>query len=407
MQKRDKEVCQHTAQQQIHNSRTRAWVQFQGIHRAPKAPTGIHPTFLGRGAPLCSRWPRAIAYLAEEGEEEEEFTEVHGQPMFTYPVMQQHGGAQGTKALMPHTQPTDFGCACVRVGGGRAAIGSNVSSVRRLRSAELSEESSLASRGGGGEGGSLQARPGPQAPPGPPRRPQASRSGQGRGATAAPGSRPRSGPGAARGRRKSPAAPPRRLRVLGRPRPRREPPARLPSLPSPRRPRPRSGGRPRSPGTQTMSGPNSPVAPGLRGSGGGSPAPSPFSPPPPRSDIRTRREQSPLLPSPPREPPAAPPPRAKSLYSPLQHGCFPRRRLSAAPQRNAAAGRAGSRTLPVPSAEPRVSRSGPSAARGRAEPGYASPLRAAASARSQRTEPAPPAARAQEGPRGRPDAGDT
>lgn len=305
------------------------------------------------------------------------------------------------------THTTDRFWVCVRVGGGRAAIGSNVSSVRRLRSAELSEESSLASRGGGGEGGSLQARPGPQAPPGPPRRPQASRSGQGRGATAAPGSRPRSGPGAARGRRKSPAAPPRRLRVLGRPRPRREPPARLPSLPSPRRPRPRSGGRPRSPGTQTMSGPNSPVAPGLRGSGGGSPAPSPFSPPPPRSDIRTRREPSPLLPSPPREPPAAPPPRAKSLYSPLQHGCFPRRRLSAAPQRNAAAGRAGSRTLPVPSAEPRVSRSGPSAARGRAEPGYASPLRAAASARSQRTEPAPPAARAQEGPRGRPDAGDT
>lgn len=91
---------------------------FTEHQRHPRAPPGTHPTFLGREAPLCSRWPRAIAYLAEEGEEEEEFTEVHGQPAFTYPVMQQHGGAEGTKALMPRTEPTDFGCACVWGVGG-------------------------------------------------------------------------------------------------------------------------------------------------------------------------------------------------------------------------------------------------------------------------------------------------
>lgn len=263
----------------------------------------------------------------------------------------------------------------------------------------------------GRRGGRLQARPGSRAQPGPPRCPQASRSGRGRGATAAPGSRPRLGPGATRGRRKSPAALRGACGSSGSPGPARRPQPGSRAIaasprPSPRRPRPRSGSRPRSPGTQTMSGPNSPAAPGLRGSGGGSPAPSPSSLPPPRRDIRTRREPSPL-PSLPREPPAAPPPRAKSLYSPLQHGCFNRRRLSAAPQRSAAAEPCGSRTLPLPSAGPCVSRAGPSAARRRAEPGYASPLRAAASARSQRTEPAPPAARAQEGPRARPGVGDT
>lgn len=64
--------------------------------------------------PFCSHWTQAIPYRREEGEGEEEFTEVQGQQMFTYPVTYELK-AQGTKNSKCHAQkPTHFGCA----GGG-------------------------------------------------------------------------------------------------------------------------------------------------------------------------------------------------------------------------------------------------------------------------------------------------
>lgn len=173
-----------------------------------------------------------------------------------------------------------------------------------------------------------------------------------------------------------------------------------PRRPMRRRPRANTPSRagPAPLGRETMSSHNSPAAPELRGAGGGSFAPSPSRSPPPRSGIRPPGAEPP---SPCRSrasagPPAALPPRGKSLYSPLQHGCSPRRRrsssflLAVAPRRRhrrAAAGRAREapgRALAVPRASAEPGRGG---VRGRGEPrraglGCASPLRADASARS-------------------------
>ncbi|XP_063181530.1 basic salivary proline-rich protein 1-like [Chroicocephalus ridibundus] len=377
--------------------------------------------------------------------------------MFTYPVICKLK-AQGTKNLLCHAQkPTYFGCAG---GGGRPAIGGNVSYVRRLRGEELSGESR---GGGGGEGTvpSIGSPPNPaaltghqprltprarlpSAPPAEgaqsspaPAEPLPAANGQRKSPTALPGpARPcpgaQSGPAGPRGLPEQPL-------WQGAP-PTGPPPSPSPllrgrafTLSPPRRPThtqaegplrsPRAGPQPqpRTPGPADNEQPQLTSSAGAPWVRGGSSPPSPSPPPPPRSGIRPLGAEPPLSLAAPRAaasagPPAALPPRGKSLYSPLQHGCSPRRRrslrLAAAPRRRrrAAAGRAReppARPLAVRRAARVGSRQAGRAARGKGEPSRAARLRRGlkpppARSAEARTETAPPAAPAQEGPRGRP-----
>lgn len=160
--------------------------------------------------------------------------------------------------------------------------------------------------------------------------------------------------------------------------------------------------RPAPRGRQTMSSHNSPAAPELRGSGGGSSPPSPAPSPPTRSGIRPPGDKPPALPSLLRDPPPPPGRRPRSL--PEESHFIPRSNMAAPPAAAAAVAlprlpAAGERPQAVRRSRPlggrrcrerrgwpRVSRAGPRecAEKRRPEPGCASPLQADASARSQR-----------------------